>query len=81
MTILASKRSLIAADPSRIRIHHYRIQWAILMHINMLTSPHSTLISSDHHAAVKSSFLLGELKEIAFDKPPTGLVLLLFMSH
>jgi hypothetical protein len=70
-TILALKRSLIAADPSHIRMHH-RIQWAILMHINMLTLPHSIWISSNHHTAVELAFLLGELKDNTFDEPPAG---------
>jgi hypothetical protein len=63
-----SKRPLTAADPSRICIQHRQIQWAILMHINMLTSPHLVWISSDHHAAAKSVFLLSESKENTFVK-------------
>jgi hypothetical protein len=60
--------NLYSCIPQAIHLHHCWIQWAI----STATLPHLIRILSDCHVVVKSTFLLGELKETTFDKPPTS---------
>jgi hypothetical protein len=60
--------NLYSCIPQAIHLHHCRIQWAI----STATLPHLICILSDCHVVVKSTVLLGELKETTFDEPPTS---------